>query len=84
MTNYSDEPGHVRCDAFKESGKWYETFQIDMTELYNEPLIHDAVKTAVHVALKGRLIGMRMVVLLPYHTNEHPISFVYNGYSTFE
>lgn len=53
MTHFSLNPGHVRVDQFKPGGKWYQTFQIDMSNYYDgrpgEPgsLIHDAVRAAI-------------------------------------
>lgn len=85
MTHYSDHPGHVRCEQFKQGGKWYQTLQIDMTHLWhNHPggdeqkpfrLIHDAVRTAIETHL-GRPIqgdGFIYVVLEPYHEAAYPI-----------
>ena len=77
--NYSDNPGHCRVDFFKESGKWYDTVTIDMSSLYNEPFIHNAVKFAVHQAVGKRYIGMWAVCLKPYHKNEYPVMFVWKG-----
>jgi hypothetical protein len=67
----------VRVDLFKPSGKWSESFAIDMGEFYNELLIHDAVTKAW---LKTREIQdplhwkeWTLVCLEPYHKHSHPV-----------
>lgn len=34
--HYSEKPGMVRVDFFKESGKWYTTEAMDMNDWYNK------------------------------------------------
>lgn len=34
MTHYSENPGHVRAEFFRPSGKWYATAVLDMSDLY--------------------------------------------------
>lgn len=64
----------VRVDFFKPSGNsWYTTEAVDMQDIYNVPLIHDAVLGALEKHLKGRLRGMTAVVLEPYHQHSHPL-----------
>ena len=73
MTNYSNNPGSVRVDFFKESGKWYMTEAVDMSEFWdfgNTP--HDAVTAALEA--KGRnLKHFTRVVLEPYHKSAYPV-----------
>lgn len=74
MTHYADNPGMVRVDYFKDSGKWYMTEAHDMSEFYNEPSIHDAVRKTLE--RDGRwLPHFTIVVLKPYHQHAHPVSF---------
>ena len=75
MGHYSDRPGLVRVDFFKE---WYASQAIDMSSGYNRPSIHGALKIALNEQLAmpdGRLRygGMTAVCLEPYHVHEHPI-----------
>ena len=78
MTNYSDNPSHVRIDAFRGSGKWYLSEMVDMTGFYELPPM-EAVKRAVTLKLKGRLIGMWIVCLDPYCESPYPVMFKYEG-----
>lgn len=80
MTNYSDWPGHVRCDQFRSGGKWYQTFQIDMGALWHSTsaesmaqaadrgntghLIFDAVRTAIEAKLGRAIEGDGMVYIV--------------------
>lgn len=78
MTNYSNEPGHVRIDFFKpESGKWYMTEMLDMSDFYHEGIgPHDAVRAALAKTRHGADAEKRwvIVVLEPYCENAHPIT----------
>ena len=40
MTHYNDNPGVVRVDYFKPSGKWYMTEAHDMSDYWDEPDIY--------------------------------------------
>ena len=76
MTNYSDQPGHVRADFFKpESGKWYMTEVLDMTDFYTEPLVHDAVRKALARGKHGAGAEKHwvIVVMKPFHTHDIPV-----------
>ena len=76
MTNYSENPGHVRFDFFKpESGKWYMTEMIDMSDDYDAPYVHAAVRNALSRTRHGRLAEKRwvIVVLEPYHKGAYPV-----------
>jgi hypothetical protein len=71
MTNYSDNPAHVRCDRFKPSGKWYDTFVIDMGPGYLEKNLHCAIAQAILArewsTASFEEPGWYFVVLEPYH-----------------
>ena len=73
MTNYSDNPGNVRVDFFKESGKWYMTEEVNMYEFWDYGLTpHEAVEAALEK--KGRnLKHFTRVVLEPYHRSAYPV-----------
>ncbi len=75
MTNYSDNPGHVRVDYFKASGKWYMTETLDMNEFYDRWDIHKAIQYAMQEQEMWRP-HFTQVILHPYHQNAHPIMFV--------
>ena len=76
MTHYSNNPGMVRVDYFKASGKWYMTEAVDMSNYWDGSLfIHDAVRLALqHEGLWKP--HFTMVILEPYHENAYPIMFV--------
>lgn len=72
--NYSNTPGMVRVDRFKIRGKWYETMAVDMSEFYEEPNIHAALRKAIEASgHKINLVDFMYVCLEPYHQYEHPI-----------
>lgn len=76
MTNYSENPGHVRVDFFKpESGKWYMTEMLDMSEFYNHGIVHDAIRLALGKTRHGEDAEKRwvIVVMAPYHKNACPV-----------
>jgi len=77
MTHYSENPGHVRFDFFKpESGRWYMTEMIDMSDDYNAPTVYAAVRDALSRTRHGRHAEKRwlIVILTPYHESAYPIS----------
>lgn len=76
MTNYSDQPGHVRVDFFKpDTGKWYMTETLDMTEFYDEPLVQNAVRGALAKTRHGANAESHwvIVVMQPYHLRSIPV-----------
>ena len=79
MTHFSQKPGMVRVDIFKESGKWYDTLELDMDKQYNTLLIHDAINNAMAIQhpqwTHGKNAGFHVVVLDPYHKNSHPVMY---------
>lgn len=75
MTHYTDNPGMVRVDYFKPSGKWYMTEAHDMSDYYNDPDIHRAIEAMLE--RDGRnLKHFTRVILEPYHRNAYPIMLV--------
>lgn len=73
---YSENDGMVRIDRFKKSGKWYDTFSVDMSNYYNEPLIHVALSKAIKDRFTHDMFenGYFLIVCQePYHINSHPI-----------
>lgn len=79
MTNYSENPGMVRVDYFKESGKWYMTEAVDMSEFWDYAITpSDAVQAALKKA--GRwLPHFNIVALEPYHKSAYPVMFPANS-----
>lgn len=85
---YSSNEGRVRVDIFKESGKWYSTASVDMSDYYNEPLIHEGLYKAcmdefhedrenwgLSISIKDWIEKDNgfVVCIEPYHENSHPI-----------
>lgn len=70
---YCERDCVVRVDRFKASGKWYDSHAVDMAGLWDEPLIHDALKKALE--RQGIVLepGWFAVCLKPHHQNAHPI-----------
>lgn len=92
---YSENDGSVRIDRFKEHGKWYDTYAVDMSNHWNDRnedgsynLIHDALRDAIAADPRfgpqwvgGWLRqGGFIVCLEPYHQQSHPITLkAFNG-----
>lgn len=72
MTHFNIRPEVVRCEIFKEQGKWYETVAFNMEGLYDVPLMHDAILNRFVKTIGGHH-GMWIVILEPYHVNAHPV-----------
>ena len=76
VMNYSEKPNSVRCDFFKESGKWYEAFSLEIND-WNGDIHNEIIK-----ALKSRGFGSEgnandgrwYVVLEPYNVHSHPVA----------
>lgn len=78
MTHFSDNPGKVRVDYFRPSGKWYMTESHDMSGQYHTTDIRQAVEQMLRNA--GRwLPHFTIVVLEPYHQYAHPVMIVATG-----
>lgn len=77
MTHFSENPGMVRVEYFKDSGKWYMTEAIDMSEWYFEPMVQNAVRKALDASRPERPSGwwssFNIVVLEPYHEHGIPV-----------
>ncbi len=77
MTNYANNPGMVRADFHKASGKWYMTEAIDMSNYYDDLDIHEAVRKALADLRPDRPADwykyVHVVVSNPYHRNAYPI-----------
>jgi hypothetical protein len=73
MTNYSENPGSVRVDYFKPSGKWYMTEALDMSGFYDHGIYPgEAVRAALEAS--GRLCpSLIKVVLFPYVEHDYPV-----------
>lgn len=77
MSNYSTNPHHVRCDMFKESGKWMETFSLDIEDWKGElrSEIIKALKCIHAYPIEGNIGDGRFYVILdPYNEHSHPVS----------
>lgn len=84
---FTTNDGMVRVDRFKESGKWYDTIEIDMSEHYNDLSIFNALEesinehTAKHWGRDNFVIGWTnqggsFVCLEPYHKHSHPVMLI--------
>lgn len=85
--NYSENPGMVRIDRFKDTGKWYDTYAINMSGYWHVIIdnkwnrIHNALKSAIadderfgpYWVDKWLAQGGFIVCLEPYHEHSHPI-----------
>jgi hypothetical protein len=89
MTNYSLSPGHVRLDRFKESGKWYDTFELAMDvpfdlgdrkiSLYNDLGPNEAV---IFAMVQNDFLATFVAFLWDHHNNWHWVVLEpYNQYS---
>ena len=78
---YTIHSSHVRVDRFKESGKWYDTLEVDMEDHYYDNIIQDALRRSINESyshvnnfVDGWLAqGGSFVCLEPYHQNSHPV-----------
>ena len=72
MTNYSYDPGMVRAEFFRPSGKWYTTEALDMNSVYNEATPAEAVIDALrfHREMSNDYI---IIVMEPYHKYPYPV-----------
>ncbi len=73
--NFSVQPNMVRVDFFKDSGKWYDTCEMEWIG-YEGP-IQQAFITSLRKAFihKGAPCyqGMTAVCLQPYHEHGYPL-----------
>lgn len=77
MTHFNENPGSVRVDRFRLSGKWYDTYAIDMSKYYGALLIHEAVCEAwldrYDWGEGTGLTNFLLICLDPYHVNSYPV-----------
>lgn len=76
MTHFSLTAGDVQAELFKPGGKWYETFELDMSDFYNEMSAPEAVRKAWEKVGRKLHAGWSLVVFEPYHKNAYPIMLV--------
>lgn len=70
---YSAEDYMVRADRFKPSGKWYDTFALNMSGCFEMSSVFDAVRSAMRLQGIELEKGWLLVVLEPYHKHSHPV-----------
>lgn len=69
---YAVSESIVRVDRFRASGKWYDSWAINMNGYYEYPGIHEALRLAMKDA--GMPFEEWIVVCLePYHKHSHPL-----------
>lgn len=104
MTHFSAKTGMVRVELFRVpdklySGdlqnvsvlrKWGYTIAVDMTDFYNESLIHDAFAKALKAYfskanLTKEVTGFdgQAICFDPYHQHAHPISLRIDTYNNY-
>lgn len=73
---FTTKEGMVRVDLFKESGKWYDTVELDMNKrevyFYKGPIV-DRISELFQQQYPGRYQDMTAVCLEPYFENKFPI-----------
>ena len=69
---YSRNESVVRADRFRPSGKWYDTFELDMSQEYDALNCPEAVLAALK-RNKLSYLGWIIVVLEPSHANAYPV-----------
>lgn len=73
---YSNNPGMVRVDYFKKSGKWYMTEELDMARYWDYGIgPGEAVEAALEEAGRNTRSFTR-VVLKPYHRLVFPVMLI--------
>lgn len=82
--NYSENPGHVRLDRFKGSGKWYDTHVLNMEHHYLDSFLYKAIMKAMikqDIKLDQEWFA---VILEPYHKNAHPYVITQREYDFYK
>lgn len=80
--HFSENPGSVRVEFFKPSGKWYMTEALDMRDFWKSGPGNlspsDAVRSALLRTERGaRLLEQFIVVVFePYHEQAYPVCLV--------
>lgn len=77
---FTIKEGMVRIDCFCNTGKWYDTLEVDMSSYYNLSFIHDVVKYSLILSAGNDEFvdnwlaqGGYFVCLEPYHKYSHPV-----------
>lgn len=78
---YSENDGMVQVDRFKDSGKWYDRFAIDMSGHYNSTTPVDGLREALAADVRWSEEyvqdcldrGFYFVCLEPYHQYSYPV-----------
>ena len=77
---YTTNSSHVRVDRFKESGKWYDTLEINMENHYDDLNIYKALRDSINETMQFENYVQRwlsqggsFVCLEPYHQHSHPV-----------
>ena len=71
---YAVEDSKVRLDRFKQSGKWYDSYSLDMQGFWDVgPTPHDAVQAAMDKQGIRGIEGGFVIVLEPYHKHSYPV-----------
>jgi ATP-dependent Lon protease len=77
---YTTNESMVRVDRFKESGKWYDTLEVEMVdEYYDHWNIFEAVEKSIDAKYGVGYVmawtnqGGSFVCLEPCHKHSHPV-----------
>ena len=78
--HYSENPGNVRIDIFKEHGKWYTTEVIKMNNYYEQLTVKAVISACLDKfydpkTKKLLFKDMWVVCLEPYCKYEFPVMF---------
>ena len=79
--NYSENPGMVRFDRFKDTGKWYDTYAVDMTDYWGSLTPVDGLLLALRNDSRFGAEwvqswlqqGGSIVCLEPFHRYAYPV-----------
>jgi len=76
--HYSNDPSMVRVDRFRTTGKWYDTFEVNMRDHYDALNIVEAVLLC-WIKSSGMTLSKDffLVCLEPYHRNSYPVAVMY-------
>jgi hypothetical protein len=78
---YTEKDSSVRIDRFKDGGKWYDTFAVDMEPFWDSLTPVDGVRYAIaaHPDWSAEYVqdcldrGFTFVCLEPYHKYAYPV-----------
>ena len=73
--NYTMNSAHVKLIRFRESGKYYDTWELDMGGFWDEISPHEAVLKAMRKEKVPFIKGERSFVFVeePYHAASYPV-----------